>query len=58
MSLINEYKELEIERQADAKKAAAHYNSVDLPGTRTISTDASSARERIAEMKKVKDQTT
>jgi len=54
MSLLKEYKDQEAERQEEAKKATAFYLSVDLPGTRVISTDGSSAKARIAEMKKVK----
>lgn len=48
---LKEYKELDAVRQEDAKKAAAHYKSVDLPGTRTMSTDGSSAKARIEAMK-------
>jgi len=55
MSLTKEYKELDEIRLADGKKAAEHYKSVDLPGTRTMSTDGSSARERIAAMKEFKE---
>ena len=54
MSLLQEYKDLENTRQEEAKKSNAHYLSVDLPGTRTMSTDGSAARDRIAEMAKVK----
>lgn len=53
--MLKDYKELEEERQKLAKKHLDHYNSVDLPGTRVMSTDGTSAKERIAEMKKLKD---
>ena len=54
MSLLQEYKALDHERLDAAQASKEHYLSVDLPGTRTISTDGSAARERIAEMAKVK----
>jgi len=56
MSLLEEYKDQEAARQKDAKASVDHYNSVDLPGTRVMSTDTdvSSARERIEEMKKLR----
>ncbi len=53
MSLLEEYKKLEELRKKDAEACATHYNSVDLPGKRTMSTDGSAAKQRIAEMKKL-----
>jgi len=54
MSLLDEYKKLDAERLEDGKKSNAHYKSVDLPGKRVMGDD-SSARNRIAEMKKERE---
>jgi len=55
MSLNKEIKELDAERLADGEKSRAHYNSVDLPGTRTKGVDADAVRKRIAEMNKQRE---
>ncbi|WP_367391627.1 hypothetical protein [Lewinella sp. LCG006] len=58
MSLTNEYKKLDEERLAEGEKSRAHYNSLNLPGDRVKSTAkdaAQAARERIAEMKKERE---
>jgi len=51
MSLIEEYKELEKTIKEDAELRAKHYQSVNLPGTRTMGTDIDAAKKRVAEMK-------
>ncbi len=56
MSLLKEYQELEEQIKKDAEIRAKHYNSVDLTGTRTFNVDAAAARQRIAEMKKLREQ--
>ena len=48
---LKEYKENEETRQDEAKKASAHYKSVNLPGDRTFGVDADAVRKRLAEMK-------
>ncbi len=53
--MLKEYKDQEAARQADAEASSKHYNSVDLPGTRTMSTDGSAAKARIEEMKKLRE---
>lgn len=55
MSMLEEYKELDKIRKEDAEACKAHYQSVDLPGTRTMSTDGSAAKTRVAEMKKLRE---
>ncbi len=56
MSLLEDYVSQEKERQEVAKKNNEHYLSVDLPGTRNMSADISSARQRIEEMKKLRSE--
>jgi hypothetical protein len=51
---LKEYEEQEKARQEEAKKSAAHYNSVDLPGKRTFDKQTDKVRERIEAMKKEK----
>lgn len=51
---IEEDKIRDAERLEDAKKAAEHYKSVNLPGDRSMAVDTENLRARIAEMKKEK----
>ncbi|MEO1713240.1 MAG: hypothetical protein AAFU60_07890 [Bacteroidota bacterium] len=48
---LKEYKENEETRQDEAKKASAHYKSVNLTGDRTFEVDTDAVRKRIAQMK-------
>lgn len=54
MSMLDDYKKQEAERQEDAKKSLAHYKSVDLPGKRVVGNDSDAAK-RIAEMQKMRE---
>jgi hypothetical protein len=48
---LEDYKKLDAERIAEGKKANEHYKSVDLPGQRTMDSDVTALRARIAAMK-------
>lgn len=55
MSLLKEYKELEQLRQEEAVKASKHYKGVDLPGSRTTNNSDKQAKQRIEEMRKLRE---
>jgi len=52
---LEEYKKLDAERLAEGEKSRAHYQSVDLPGSRKKETDTEAVRARIAAMKKERE---
>jgi len=54
MGMLEDYKNQEVDRQKEAKKAAEHYLQVDLPGVRTFGYDINAVREHIKEMEKIK----
>ncbi len=51
MSLLQEYRDMEAERQEEALKSRAHYKSVNLPGDRNVELDTDGVRARIEAMR-------
>ncbi|MEL7222965.1 MAG: hypothetical protein AAGJ93_16705 [Bacteroidota bacterium] len=59
MSLNKEIKELDAERLAEGEKSRAHYNALDLPGQRVVTTgsaETDAVRKRIAAMRKEREE--
>jgi len=54
MSMLNDYKEAEEKRQVVASQANEFYKTVNVPGNRTMGNTDKAARDRIADMAKVK----
>ncbi len=55
MSMLKEYQDQEKERQVVAGETKEFYDSVNLPGDRSMTVDTQGVRERIAAMKVEKD---
>ena len=55
MSLNKEIEALNKERLEVGEQSRAHYNSIDLPGDRTMTVETLAVRKRIAAMKKERE---